>query len=159
MKKTILIISLIFVAICSNAQHKIQTPHPDLDVKLKRAVEANGILVIDLLITNYGSRDENITFEGSSMYYTTSIAFDDEGNQYKGGSSISYSVGGEEVYHGTTNVVLSPEVPVKFRVQIEKVDPYAKAITQLKICCYSRGSMGLERERPIVIKNLEFTKR
>lgn len=159
MKKIFLaaIVALITV-FGANAQVKIQSPHPDLDVKVTRCAYASGTVVIDMVITNFGT-EEKISFLGSSSNAATT-AYDDEGNQYtQNNSKISVGLVSQGLTTYCQDIILPQDVPLKFRMQITKVSDVATKFPIVKLVAESsRGVMGLSRDKPIVIRNLEWVK-
>lgn len=145
------IIFVLFVGLLTcnvYAQHKVESPHPDLKVEIKRAVESTGTAVIDLLITNKGP-EEHFSFQAE---YST--AYDDEGNQYE----ILLGIPNKKISAREVGFLIPQNIPVKLRVQVEKVDPSASKFLMVKISVNSNGSMGLRYEKPIVLRNIDLVK-
>lgn len=164
MKRVLFIAMAVLVACVSvNAQVRVSSPHPKLEVKLKRAVEASGTLVIDLLLTNYDN-DAEIWLCGSNGGYGAAIANDDEGNQYSYESKLGKIMLGYPSNLKDGNIFLSllKETPVKYVIQIEGVDRNAAKMIKIRIPVgHSSGGLGMDRDREkyIEISNLEFEKR
>ncbi len=157
MKRVVFSVLAILMAVVSaNAQVKIESPHPDLDIQVKRCAMASGTVVIDLMVTNYGE-EEIVTFLGS--YNDRSTAYDDEGNKYANEeSSIKVWFSGESLTNRYHRVVLPSEVPIKARIQIDKVSPQASKLLLLKLGVESKGAMALNVSKPIQIRNLQWSK-
>lgn len=157
MKRVVFSVLAILMAVMSaSAQVKIESPHPDLDIQVKRCAMASGTVVIDLLVTNYGD-EEVVTFLGS--YNNRSTAYDDEGNKYANEeSSIKVWFSGESLTFRHHNVVLPREVPIKARIQVDKVSPQASKFLLLKFGVESKGAMALNVSKPIQIRNLQWSK-
>lgn len=161
MKKILLSAIAVFCAVISaNAQVKIETPHPDLDIQLKRCAYASGTVVIDLVITNYGI-EEKISFCNSA--YTnksdTIMAYDDEGNIYsRSVSDISIGVTNEGLSNRTTEVIMPQDIPIKFRIQLTKISAEASKLALLKLPLISKGAMALSADKPVQFRNLEWVK-
>jgi len=153
MKKIILVSVVMLMALAGKAQHRVDTPHPDLKVEVKRAVVSNGIAVIDLLITNFGA-EEVICFRSENGNDCLSLAYDDEGNQY----CMLLGTPNKALTDYKIDVAFPPNIPLKFRLQINKLDSLASKFSLIKIVADSRGPMGLKWEKPITIHNLELTK-
>ncbi len=157
MKRVVFSVLAILMAVVSaNAQVKIESPHPDLDIQVKRCAMASGTVVIDLMVTNY-VEEEIVTFLGS--YNDRSTAYDDEGNKYANEeSSIKVWFSGESLTNRYHRVVLPSEVPIKARIQIDKVSPQASKLLLLKLGVESKGAMALNVSKPIQIRNLQWSK-
>lgn len=155
MKKLLLLVVAVAATIFSaNAQVKIESPHPDLDIQITRCAYASGTVVIDMVITNYGS-DQTFTFQGAGRNATLTTAYDDEGNQYTGSNSrIQVGLTSQGLSSYLSHCDLPQDVPMKFRVQIEKVNNQAAMFKLLKIGFYQK----VGDSKPIVIRNLEWTK-
>ncbi len=163
MKKLLLAaIAAMITAFSANAQVKIESPHPDLDVKITRCAYANGIVVIDMLITNFGV-NEDVRFSGTSSHrsYKTT-AYDDDGNQYGyGNTDVSAGFTNEKLYNGMfgSGGVFPQDIPLKFRFQITNINPNATKFTLLSIPVESNGAMNLRSEESrLIIRNLEWVK-
>ncbi len=157
MKKLLLAaVAALITAFSANAQVKIESPHPDLDVKITRCAYASGAVVIDMVVTNFGS-DEEIRFHGTSSP-SAAAAYDDDGNVYKyGNTDISLGLVSEGLGF-SPRIVLPQDIPLKFRVQVTKIHNNATKFALLKIPVNSDGAMDLSDERPIFIRNLEWVK-
>ncbi len=158
MKKLLLAaVAALITAFSANAQVKIESPHPDLDVKITRCAYASGAVVIDMVVTNFGS-DEEIRFHGTSSP-SAAAAYDDDGNVYKYGGNTHISLGLiSEGLGFSPTIILPQDIPLKFRVQLEHIQTNATKFILLKIPVESDGAMDLSFERPIVIRNLEWVK-
>lgn len=156
MKKLLLAaVAVMMTVLSANAQVKIESPHPDLDVKVTRCAYASGTVVIDMLITNFGA-EEKVAFRGSDY---DSTAYDDEGNQYnKINSKISIGLASQTLSNKMVILPLPQDIPLKFRMQITNVSEAATKFPLVKICTSSKGALDLNVEKPIVIRNLEWVK-
>lgn len=160
MKKLFFIAIIMIIAAQMNAQVRVSSPHPKLEIKLKRAVEASGTLVIDLVLTNYDN-DAKIWLCGSNGGYGQAIANDDEGNQYSYESNFGKILLGypSKLYDGNIYLSLIKEIPVKYVVQIESVDKNATKMLKIRIPVgHESGGLGMDRGKFIEISNLEFEK-
>lgn len=140
----------------------VKSPHPDLEVKVVKAVESGGTLIIDMLVTNHGA-DEPFEFYGSlpSVVYYFTDAIDNEGNVYNSDSPkarISVGQSGNMTMNHF-DISLSEGVPVKLRVQLTNLSKNVTQLAQLRIMTLSRGDMAIKLPNPIVIKNIDFAKR
>lgn len=155
MKKIFLAAVVAMIAVFSaNAQVKIESPHPDLDVEITRCAYSSGTVVVDMVVTNFG-KDEMVRFRGSLI---GAIAYDDDGNQYdKSNSTISVGLTSSKLLANTADVTLPQDVPLKFRVEIQDVSSNATKLMMLKIPLVSQGAMGL-KGKSLVIRNLEWAK-
>ncbi|MFI3278044.1 MAG: hypothetical protein SNH13_03995 [Rikenellaceae bacterium] len=145
-------IAVMITAFSVNAQVKIESPHPDLGIKVTRCAYANGTVVIDMLITNFGTEERII-----SSFRQVS-AYDDEGNMYNGSTSkIEMGVTNTGLDNGF-DVVFPQDVPLKFRLQIDKISVNASKFALLKFGVESHGSMSLKTDKPIQFRNLEWAK-
>ncbi len=156
MKKLFLAaVAVMMTAFSVNAQVKVESPHPDLDIKVTRCAYASGTVVVDMVITNFG-QEETIGFFGS---YNNATAYDDDGNQYTSSNSkISTGLLSIGLRDGQTDVTFPQDIPMKFRIEIQKVNTNATKFSLLKIPVQSRGTMALNRDKPIQIRNLEWAK-
>jgi len=156
MKNLFIVVIALLMSIGVNAQHKITSPHPDLSIKVSRCVEANGTVILDLMITNLGNEEE-IRFWGNATSPGT-IAYDDEGNIYD--STISVGSPSKSLSGNRTYIVFPTDVPIKFRIQIDKVDPNATKIAVLKLKTSSSGAMGLDQNKHVIqLQNIEFERK
>lgn len=146
------LLTLCFASFGAMAQVRVESPHPDLEVKITRCAYATGTVVIDMLITNFGA-EERICFNQNQI-----SAYDDEGNLY--------NINNSKIILGVTNMGLStrPEVvfpqdiPLRFRVQLDKISANASKFSLLKFGMESRGAMALKYDKPTQIRNLEWVK-
>ena len=153
----ITIMAMFAVAICANAQVKIQSPHPDLNIRVTRCSYASNMVVIDVVVTNLGAEDTICFWTGSC------IAYDDEGNSYEGDRNGSVS----KIIHETPSnrlsamdneVTFPQDIPIKYRFQIKNISTNATKISLLKLGVTSRGALSLKWGEPIQIRNLELVK-
>ncbi len=158
MKKLLLAtIALFVIALSANAQVKIESPHPDLSVKITRCAYASGTVVIDMVITNYGM-DEDLLFQSGLIHARYISMYDDEGNSYNSDNSDMYFGFPNKGLGLSAGGVFPQDVPLKFRFQFSNISPNASKFTLVKIGISSRGAMGLSVDRPLVIRNLEWLK-
>jgi len=151
MKKILLFSIMAIMSVMVSAQIKVESPHPDLNIQVRRAVESSGTVVVDMVITNFG-KEEPIKFCLGNL--TESVAYDDEGNEYK-----SMLMGNPNRQLGLFQEITFPQdVPIKVRLQIDEVDAYATKFSIIKIVAESYKAMNLSKKKPIVIRNLEFVK-
>ncbi|MFI3319060.1 MAG: hypothetical protein SNH88_07735 [Rikenellaceae bacterium] len=158
MKKLFLSAAAALMAVlCVDAQVRIESPHPDLDVKITRCAYASGTVVVDFIITNFGG-EEKFEVYGSHSSATTT-AYDDEGNQYtRINSELSVGLLSQGLSNSYKEMVLPQDIPMKFRVQVKNVSAQASKFPLLKVSMRSFGAMGLSKEKPILIRNLEWAK-
>ncbi len=157
MKKLFLaVIAAMITAFSANAQVKIESPHPDLEVKISRCSVAGGKVVIDMVLTNYGS-DANLCAINSHV-----TAYDDEGNTYdRKNTSIVLGPTSHEL-KVSNKYTLPQDVPLKFRIQIDGISADASKLALLKFAPNSvrtaDSSMNLDWDDYVVIRNLEWAK-
>lgn len=146
-------ISLAFFA-GAKAQHSVSSPHPDLNIKITRAAEASGVLVVDMLITNMG-KECSVTFFTDDSENRTA-AYDDDGNSYLSHANAKFKMGLQSVALNSWPAIITfpQDIPLKVRLQIEKIDPKATKMSLIKILMRS-DDLGL-RDKFIQIRNLEF---
>ncbi|MFR9540012.1 MAG: hypothetical protein SNI49_07625 [Rikenellaceae bacterium] len=150
-------VAILITVFSANAQVKIVSPHPDLEVKVTRCACANGTLIIDLLITNYGeTEDINICANDVKLY-------DDEGNQYNSQSNKILMGFPNQGLHTKENCVgpsyeLPQDVPLKYRFQIDGVKSSASKIVLFSAGFHSREALSLDSKKPLQIRNLEWVK-
>lgn len=153
MKRLLLVaVAVVVAAFSVNAQVKISSPHPDLNIKVTRCAYSSGTVVIDMIITNYGS-EERLWGTRSEV-----VAYDDEGNLYN--SNVSrISMGVTNTGLSTTfNADFPQDIPLKFRLQLDKISANASKFSLLKFGLESRGSMSLRYDKPTQFRNLEWVK-
>ncbi len=153
MKKLFLAaVAVMMTAFSVNAQVRIQSPHPDLDFKITRCANANGTVIVDVVITNFGM-DEDIRLEEwwIKMY-------DDEGNSYDNNNSkIRFGFPNKEmVWRG--GFTFPQDIPLKFRFQFGDISSRASTLSLIKIGMSSNGAMSLSEDKPLLIRNLEWAK-
>ena len=106
-----------------------------------------------MLITNMGK-------ECSATFYTDdrenrTAAYDDEGNSYLSHANAKFKMGLQSVALSSPATITFPQdIPLKVRLQIEKIDPKATKMSLIKILMRSED-LGL-RDKFIQIRNLEF---
>lgn len=133
---------------------KIVSPHPDLNIQVKSCQYSKNTVELDLILTNNGA-EETVTFYGTNA---GSIAYDNEANQYaKGSTKITSGATGGKI-SATSKIVLPRNVPVKYRVEIDKVDKSATSFKLLKLYVSSNGRMSLSKNDPIEIYNVSWGK-
>lgn len=162
MKKILLaVVAVMMTALSVNAQVKIESPHPDLDVKIKRCTYASGTVIIDMLITNFGP-DATVVFTNTSTSNRgVVVAYDDEGGAYSydGNDELKMGISSGGLKRVFNNKFSFPQdIPLKLRVQFPKIDANASKFTMLKIPVESSGEMSISRGSAIVIRNLEWVK-
>ncbi len=153
MKRLFLVAAaVIFATLSVSAQIKIQSPHPDLEVEITRCSGANGTVIIDMVITNFG-REENINFNSRNINI-----YDDEGNAYNTENArILFGLTGSGMETNKT-YTFPQDLPLKFRLQIDDVSPRASKLTLLKVGMSSNGLLSLVTRRPLTIHNVEWDK-
>ncbi len=160
MKKLFLTaIAVVLAVFSANAQVKIESPHPDLDIKITRCAYASGTVVVDMVITNFGA-EEQITI-GNAHYsdHPHIEAYDDEGNFYaKWVSDIKVGVPNVGLRSGNYGLTLPQDIPLKFRVEFSGISDYANKFALVKIPMMSRGAMSLSDKKPVIIRNIEWEK-
>ncbi len=156
MKKLFLAaIAVMITAFSANAQVKIESPHPDLDIKITRCAYASGTVVVDMVLTNFGA-DTNFDARGAFV-----SAYDDEGNAYtRDNMKVKLGLTSQTI-DNSRNFVLPQDVPLKFRLQLEGISANATKFALIKFPPHYGGSdnnMGLDTKKPIIIRNLEWVK-
>ncbi len=137
-----------------SSHQRIVSPHPDLEIQIKSCDYSKGTVELDLVLTNKGA-EETVTFYGTNA---GSAAYDNEANQYaKGSSKITTGPTGGKVSN-TTKIVLPRNIPVKYRVEIDKVSTTASSFKLLKLYVSSTGRMSLSKTEPIEIYNISWGK-
>lgn len=152
MKKLFLaVVAVVMTALSVNAQVKIESPHPDLNIKITRCACANGIVVVDMLLTNYGA---DVKTDPRDIYME---AYDDEGNAYNS-KNAKFKCGLASGSLNNVDFALPQDVPLKFRMQIEGVSTNATKLTLLRFPLFysNKNSMGIGKDNPIIIRNLEW---
>ncbi len=153
------VIAIIMTVFSANAQVKIESPHPDLDVKITRCAYTSGTVIIDLVITNFGIEDEICFMTVKPGNHSATFMYDDEGN--------SYSANDTEILFGTPNKQLKggwvrnsfpQDIPIKYRVQFDGINSNASKFTLVKIGLSSNGPLSLNVDKPLIIRNLEWVK-
>lgn len=150
-------VALLLTVLSVNAQVKIESPHPDLDIKITRCAYASGTVVVDMVITNFGNDDE-IKVEDYSI-----SMYDDEGNSYnKNNSKILFGFPNIGLKSGNHpygfSGVFPQDIPLKFRIQFGSISANASKFSLVKIGLKSNGVLALRNEKPLVIRNLEWEK-
>ncbi len=156
---TLLVMALIFTscgvhnALLSSVglRYKIQSPHPDLDVEITRCVNANGMVLIDMVITNESSAAADILFSARNI-----TIYDDEGNSYNSNNS--------RILFGFPNMSLETQksfsfpqdIPLKFRLQVDAISGKASKLSLINVGLSSGGSMALTPSKPLTIKRLKW---
>ncbi|MFI3258626.1 MAG: hypothetical protein R3Y16_00855 [Rikenellaceae bacterium] len=153
MKKlfTLMVAFFAFV-VCVNAQTKIEPQHPDFNFKITRCAQANGTVVIDVVITNYGA-EESIYIDRNNI-----SAYDDEGNIYTRGNSGILMGATNMGLNDYSKIVFPQDIPIKFRIQLDKINTNASKFALLKLGFESKGAMALDPKKPLQIRNLEWNK-
>lgn len=156
MKKLFLAVAALMVTVFSaEAQVRLESPHPDFEVKITRCAYASGTVIIDMVMTNYGNEDA-IKLGDRDIF-----AYDDEGN--------SYNVDNMKILYGPPNKPLEAsrygiefrlpqDIPLKYRVQLEGVSTNASRFSLLTLGFTSNGILALSHEKPLKIRNLEWAK-
>ncbi|MFR9651527.1 MAG: hypothetical protein SNG35_05840 [Rikenellaceae bacterium] len=139
----------------ASAQVKIESPHPDFDLKITRCAYSSGTVVIDMLVTNFGADDE------LRLNYGDVFAFDDEGNSYDGSNmKILCGVPNKALASGWSaqDQKIPQDIPLKYRVQLEGISANASKFSLLSIGFFSNSALSLKSEKPVKIRNLEWAK-
>ncbi len=154
MKKLFLaVVAVLVTAFSANAQVKIQSPHPDLDIKITRCAYASGTVVIDMVITNFGIEEQVYTSRSQVVMY------DDEGNSYSDqNSKIEFGFPNKGLsWNGT--FIFPQDIPLKFRIQMGSISANASKFALMKFGIKSeKGAMGLTYDKPLQFRNLEWVK-
>ncbi|MFR9540010.1 MAG: hypothetical protein SNI49_07615 [Rikenellaceae bacterium] len=128
--------------------------HPNLDIKVVGCENDNGKVTISIIITNYGEDEE---FD----YLTCKAAYDDAGYIYNGYTKKCFKRGfaNQVTQGGNYSGIFPKEIPVRFYVIIDDVNPQASEIKRLEIEMRSFGEMNRNlQQQPIAIKNMPFSK-
>lgn len=150
MRKMLFVFASLLLVMVVKAQ-SVESPNPDLDVKVLRATYAGGKVLIDLLLTNFVD-DTQIDIGGEKT-----MAVDDEGNTYDYSKVVVTKADGSGVAIGTS-IDLPNEIGVKAKVRISNVDRNATGFQIIKLKVYANGGLQLSRNEPIVLKNISFEK-
>lgn len=154
MKKIFLIAFVVLVSVFNaNAQVRIESPHPDLDVKITKCTSVSGNVLVDMIITNYGAEEE-ITFAAYS--HGNSAAYDDDGNIYES-NEFRCKIGSGKLY-SYARTIFPTDIPLKVSMQINGISSNATKLLLIKLEVNSNGSMSLNNKKPIVIRNIEWVK-
>lgn len=132
---------------------KVVTNHPDLEIKIKRCQVSGNTCVIDFLMTNYGNDLNDMIIYGS-WGSSNSTAFDDEANEYR--FSVQVTNSGLDAYH-VYNISLLTDVPIKCRIQIEKVASAATVFKRIHLATHA-PSLGLNEKKPIIFYNVPISR-
>ncbi len=159
MKKLFLVAVAALISVFSaNAQVKIESPHPDLDIKITRCAYANGTVIVDMVITNFGN-DEKLRLGCNEV-----LAYDDEGNMYDGhlrsqtNTKVTMGLMSVKSLYTHSEALYPQDIPLKFRLQLENISSNASKFALLSMGFTSNGTMGLNGEKPIKVRNLEWVK-
>lgn len=113
----LLLTAILVTCSMANAQSsgfRVVSDHPDFKVKVTRCEASARTVVVDMLLENISSQDIMMRFSPAYMIKV----YDDEGNTYgDGDSKIHVFIGGQNKDYS----LLPPEIPVKFRIQIDGV--------------------------------------
>lgn len=133
---------------------KVVSPHPDLEIEMTRCIASGKTVVIDFVLTNHGS-DTEICLAGGEG--TTSKVYDDEGNVYSYNNVLISVAGSNLTSSWTRNLIYPTDVPIKCRMQIEKVEESVLNFSRINLVgdC---NSMGLNRDKPILFHNVPITR-
>ncbi|WP_455673969.1 hypothetical protein [Phocaeicola sp.] len=134
---------------------KIKTNNPDFKIKVKRCEAMDKTCTIDVLLSNVGDSDVTIALCGG--FTGNSKAYDDEGNMYTD-EKVLVSVGGGRLDCGNTPYTqLSPNVPVKARIQIEGVPEYAQTINLINLVVFC-SEWNFSWDKPVKISNIPISR-
>lgn len=154
MKKLLFLMTCLAFFAGAKAQHSVSSPHPDLNIKITRAAEASGVLVVDMVITNLG-KESKVRLGRENCGNAGSSAYDDEGNSYLQMQNAKITIGLQTVgLEEGTFITFPQDIPLKVRLQIEKIDPKATKMSLIKIYTDS-DALGI-KDKYIQIRNLEF---
>ncbi len=124
--------------------------HPNLDIKVVGCENDNGKVTISMIITNYG---EDEAFD----YFSCNAAYDDAGYIYK--KNIKRGFAKQVIEGGNYSGIFPKEIPVRFYIVIDDVNPQASEIKRVDISFRSSGEMNRDSQtQPIAIKNMPFSK-
>ncbi len=154
MKKFLLAaVAVLVTAFSANAQVKIESPHPDLNIKITRCAYASGTVVIDMVVTNSGVED-TIEILASQL-----AMYDDEGNSYsRDNSKIEFGFPNKGLSNGG-NFTFPQDIPLKFRIQMGSISADASKFSLMKVGLRSKkGAMSLSFDKPLIFRNLEWEK-
>ena len=135
---------------------RMTTNHPDFKVKVKRCEVSGKTCVIDMIFENVGSED--VTISAGRLW--GAIAYDDEANQYlctQDDATIQIALGKTSDWSWSSEITLMPEVPIKVRVQVEKVSLQATMFRRMKINIMS-SAWSLDRDKPLTFYNLPISR-
>lgn len=162
MKKILFAMMALFATCTMSAQDaptKIITGHPDFKVQVKRCAASGTTMVVDLVLSNEGTKDiDDIVLVGSA--WDRSEAYDDEGNMYKeqNGTNIKIKVSNMKEYESReSRFRLLTDVPMRVSVRIEGFSATAERIALLKIGVQCR-QWGLVEGKQITIRNIPISR-
>lgn len=159
MKKLFLVaVAALITAFSANAQVRVESPNPDLDVKVVNSTLSNSTLTVDILVTSLASAEQEVYFYGG-LFDTT--ACDNTGTNYgPKPSMITIGLAGLELKN-MVKPILVPNTPTKIRFQIPNIDENASEIELFSISVRTNKDsvIPLSKDKPILIHNLDWTKK
>lgn len=139
MKRLLLFIATLLIAVCASAQVEVLSPHPDLLIQFDKCSKSkiSNSVYLYLTMTNVSGRDVKMSCLREANTLSDSFvtaAYDDEGNvyyyNYYEKPALSYvSISGEDCSE-SRDINIPNEIPVKVRIGIIGVD---KDATELKL--------------------------
>lgn len=164
MKKLLLIMLATFAfgwqnVIAQDAPLKIVTNHPDFDVKVKRCTASGKTVIIDMVFTNKGDKDVNISVIANDFSYWTE-AYDDEGNKYAGkDGNITVKLANSGAYSNAVgDYRLISGIPVKVSFCINNVSSSSESIAYFEgvVICREWGIPS--KDKWLIIRNIPISR-
>lgn len=125
---------------------KIVPPNPNIEIKVTRCMAFGNNVIIDFILTNYGS-------DASIEFMRGSVAYDDLGNQYP-----NFYTGGGGDSEWNQKMLYPTEIPVKCRMTIDNVKENASNFKRINLAVYC-PALKLNANTPIMFYNMPITRR
>ena len=135
MKRLILTLAALVVAVSGFAQISVTTPSQNLKLQFKGARTSGSNVEVTVLVTNLSDSEVVLNLVGG-QYQTGmsgSVAYDNEGNVYELGN-ILVSVGNKSYSDQYCAGSFPSKVPVKCHILIKDISREASALTKIKLC-------------------------
>lgn len=135
MKRLIITLAVMFLAISAFAQISVTTPSQNLKLQYKSArVEGNNV-ELTVLVTNLSDTEVVLNLVGG-LYQTGmsgSVAYDNDGNVYELGNML-VSVGNKSFSDQYCAGNFPAKVPVKCHILVRGIAREASSLTKVKLC-------------------------
>lgn len=152
MKKILLLLITTLTITVVNAQVKVSSSYPNLDIKIRKCQLQGDKVYVEMLITNTAAKDDKITLDCMGMY-PQNYVIDDEGNKYSG-SKLSLEIA-EGKPEGMISCELPSDIPMKIRLTVDDVDVNA---AEFKIISFLVSGNRAQDKRVVTIKNIPINK-